>query len=45
MQVNKNNADNEPRIINDYADLIIEYLHQLGVQYVFGVPGGAKVSR
>ncbi|GLX80303.1 acetolactate synthase [Thalassotalea insulae] len=25
----------------DYADLILEYLHQLGVEYVFGVPGGA----
>ena len=25
----------------DYADLIIEYLRQLGVEYVFGVPGGA----
>ncbi len=27
--------------IIDYADLILEYLHQLGVEYVFGVPGGA----
>lgn len=27
--------------INDYADLILEYLHQLGVEYIFGVPGGA----
>ena len=27
--------------IEDYADLILEYLHQLGVEYVFGVPGGA----
>lgn len=25
----------------DYADLILHYLHQLGVKYVFGVPGGA----
>ncbi len=25
----------------DYADLILEYLDQLGVEYVFGVPGGA----
>ena len=23
------------------SDLIVEYLHQLGVEYVFGVPGGA----
>jgi len=34
------NANNQQTII-DYADLIIEYLHQLGVKYVFGVPGGA----
>ncbi|MDO6446522.1 thiamine pyrophosphate-binding protein [Colwellia sp. 1_MG-2023] len=27
--------------VTDYADLIVEYLHQLGVEYVFGVPGGA----
>ncbi len=36
---------NEPKLykadVVDYADLIIEYLHQLGVEYVFGVPGGA----
>ncbi|XOV77735.1 MAG: thiamine pyrophosphate-binding protein [Aestuariibacter sp.] len=24
-----------------YADLIVDYLHQLGIEYVFGVPGGA----
>lgn len=24
-----------------YADLVIEYINQLGVDYVFGVPGGA----
>ena len=23
----------------DYADLILEYLHKLDVEYVFGVPG------
>ncbi|WP_111979677.1 thiamine pyrophosphate-binding protein [Algibacillus agarilyticus] len=28
-------------VINDYADLILEYLRQLGVEYIFGVPGGA----
>ncbi|AWB67423.1 acetolactate synthase [Saccharobesus litoralis] len=28
-------------VIEDYADLILEYLRQLGVEYVFGVPGGA----
>ncbi|WP_016957088.1 thiamine pyrophosphate-binding protein [Catenovulum agarivorans] len=27
--------------IHDYADLILEYLRQLKVEYVFGVPGGA----
>jgi len=27
--------------IIDYADLILEYLRQLKVEYVFGVPGGA----
>lgn len=27
--------------ITDLADLILEYLHQLNVEYVFGVPGGA----
>ena len=24
-----------------YADLIVAYLKQIGVEYVFGVPGGA----
>ncbi|MEX1057937.1 MAG: thiamine pyrophosphate-binding protein [Natronospirillum sp.] len=24
-----------------YADLLVTYLHELGIQYVFGVPGGA----
>ena len=27
--------------IEDMADLVLEYLHQLGVEYIFGVPGGA----
>ncbi|WP_440876601.1 thiamine pyrophosphate-binding protein [Thalassotalea sp. PLHSN55] len=27
--------------IIDHADLIVKYLEQLGVEYVFGVPGGA----
>ena len=27
--------------IEDMADLVLEYLHQLGVEYLFGVPGGA----
>lgn len=33
--------DHEQANIVDYADLILEYLKQLGVEYVFGVPGGA----
>ncbi|MGJ8691181.1 MAG: thiamine pyrophosphate-binding protein [Thalassotalea sp.] len=35
------NQDSEVPDIVDYADLILEYLNQLGVEYVFGVPGGA----
>ncbi|MEC5396566.1 thiamine pyrophosphate-binding protein [Uliginosibacterium sp. H1] len=27
--------------INDVSDLIVHYLAQLGIEYVFGVPGGA----
>ena len=27
--------------VNDYGDLIVSYLQRLGVEYVFGVPGGA----
>lgn len=34
------NKEHKTHII-DYADLILEYLHQLGIEYVFGVPGGA----
>jgi len=30
----------EPEIFTS-ADLIVEYLNQLGIEYVFGVPGGA----
>lgn len=38
-----NNQRNETtqKHIFDYADLIIEYLKQLEVEFVFGVPGGA----
>lgn len=35
------NQKNEQVNIVDYADLILEYLQQLKVEYVFGVPGGA----
>lgn len=34
-----NQSDNQPHF--DASDLIISYLQQLGVQYVFGIPGGA----
>ena len=27
--------------MNDYGDLILRYLERLGVEYIFGVPGGA----
>ncbi len=27
--------------VTDYADLLLAYLEQLGVEYVFGIPGGA----
>lgn len=30
----------ETKNIFDYADLILDYLHAMGVEYVFGVPGG-----
>jgi len=41
MQNNKKLSSNKEYAVIDYADLIVEYLHQLGVEYVFGVPGGA----
>ena len=31
----------QPAAIQDIADLIVSYLEQIGVRYVFGVPGGA----
>lgn len=31
----------EPQVVRTYADLIVDYLVQLDVDYVFGVPGGA----
>jgi len=30
-----------PKPQHEAADIIVEYLEQLGVEYVFGVPGGA----
>ncbi len=38
--MNMSTARNKTDIL-DHADLIIEYLKELGVEYVFGVPGGA----
>jgi acetolactate synthase I/II/III large subunit len=31
----------QPALAKDIADLIVSYLEQIGVRYVFGVPGGA----
>ena len=33
--INKNNKQ------TDTCDLLLHYLEQLGVEYVFGIPGGA----
>lgn len=35
--------EGELHVMEDYtaADLIVEYLHHLGVEYIFGIPGGA----
>ena len=35
------NANTETYELLDYADLILKYLEELGVEFVFGVPGGA----
>lgn len=35
------NVDELDSPIEDNADLILAYLEQLGVEYIFGVPGGA----
>ncbi len=40
-QSNPLNDHNEPRIL---SDLIVAYLEQLGVEYVFGLPGGHITS-
>ncbi len=34
-------VENRPVHQSDFADLVVEYLEQAGVEYVFGVPGGA----
>ena len=34
-------AETVPAVGPKMADLIVAYLNQLGVEYVFGVPGGA----
>jgi len=31
----------EDQVLPEYGDLVIAYLEQLGVEYVFGIPGGA----
>lgn len=39
--VSNQTQNNDDTHVYDYADLILEYLRQLKVEYVFGVPGGA----
>lgn len=34
-------AENLPANQKNLADLVVEYLEQIGVEYIFGVPGGA----
>lgn len=34
-------AKNKPLTERTYADLIVDYLYQIGAHYVFGIPGGA----
>ncbi len=33
--------DHQTTAVSTIADLIVDYLHQLDIEYVFGVPGGA----
>lgn len=35
-----NLVSSEPNPPRNYSDLIIDYLEQLGVEYIFGIPGG-----
>ncbi len=34
-------VNNNPELQGDLADLLVEQLEQIGVEYIFGVPGGA----
>ncbi|SMB22135.1 Acetolactate synthase [Sterolibacterium denitrificans] len=34
-------ASTHPELAGDAADLLVAYLEQIGIEYVFGVPGGA----
>jgi acetolactate synthase I/II/III large subunit len=34
-------GDGQPKPVFEIADLLVAYLEQLGVDYIFGVPGGA----
>ena len=36
-----NSTANQPQHQDTYADMIVEYIHRLGIDRVFGVPGGA----
>ncbi|TNE89315.1 thiamine pyrophosphate-binding protein [Porticoccus sp.] len=41
LRVGKQNANLSMGEKMEFGDLLIAYLEQLGVEYVFGVPGGA----
>ena len=45
VPVNQDFSQDEPAIVQpvliDIADLLVAYLEQLGIEYIFGVPGGA----
>ncbi len=41
LEVEKSLSELLPAVYPEAADLIVSYLEQIGVEYVFGVPGGA----
>lgn len=38
---NNQGSQQQPQAVTTAADLILHYLEQIGVEYVFGIPGGA----